>query len=144
MQLLQVGLIFGDTIARILTIKDFWSVRIKVIVYKQYKETASGAEDFYIDLLAARPAKMATSCRMASCALEPPCTVVMEGFYSGPGDIFHAWPTHAVVKRRRLGRKKAHEKSQTLVFCLQQNWEIAALLQYYQAPPVYAATLTNL
>ena len=43
------------------------------------------------------PPKMATSC-----ALEPPCTVVMEGFYSGPADIFHAWPTHAVVKTRRL------------------------------------------
>ena len=58
------------------------------------------------------PPKMATSC-----ALEPPCTVVMEGFYSGPADIFHAWPTHAVVKTRRLEEDGVHE---TLVFCLQQ------------------------
>ena len=50
------------------------------------------------------------------------CTVVMEGFYSGPGDIFHAWPTHAaVVKTRRLERKTAHEKSQTLVFYMACN-----------------------
>ena len=104
---------------------------LEVIVYlrsKIFRQLRWG-EDFYIDLLYRSTSKdllywLARSTGKdghkpdGQVARSPGCTVVMEGFYSGPGDIFHAWPTHALllVKTRRLEWKTAHEKSQTLVF----------------------------
>ena len=51
LQLLQVSLSFGDTTSWLLTIKDFWSVRKKVIVYipwRQYKERGAGVQKTFI------------------------------------------------------------------------------------------------